>query len=100
MTPDAAAVFAQVLSMLFIATFLQFRRFQGNTIAGLAVLFSTTFSVFALGYLLVAVAADRALPLIGAVLTWTAIVIHLFTLTASAIHEYVRYEREPSDKVE
>lgn len=81
MSPDAAAVFAQVIPVLFIACYMGGIR-RDN--------WGTQFIIFISGiaeiWLLVTVATSSDMNEIGLVFVWAAVIGLLFTVMRAALH--------------
>jgi hypothetical protein len=94
MSPDSAAVFAQVIPMLFIATFLQYRRYQGSDLFTALLLICLPATAVSEVFLLRAVASEVDLPVGADFFVWVAVLFHLAVLSGSAIQDFVHNKRE------
>jgi len=93
MSPEASAVFAQVIPVLFIATFLQYGRFHRSA-AFVATAWiampATTLSEFMLLY---SVAVDAQLATGADLFVWFAVAFHLTVIVAISTAEFARQQK-------
>lgn len=98
MSPNAAAVFAQVIPMLFIATFLQYRRFKRFAPVEMFMLLAVGSTIASELFLLIAVAKEEP-PIVGIeAFIWFAVAFHLVMIAAVSLHHYLSDDNDPNEK--
>lgn len=94
MPHTAAAVFAQVIPVLFIATFLQYGRFHRSAAFVATAWIAMPATTLSEIMLLYSVATEQPLAIGADLFVWFSVVFHLIVIMAISTTEFARQEKK------